>query len=105
LPGFPAAPLDEFVERLHRQIAHFAAEAGVERAYVVVELVDGWRVTLDSLSPEPGFGFVTLHLHTEVDEDVPERVVVAVGSIKRIELDRAQEERKQLGFSAPAEAA
>jgi hypothetical protein len=102
----PAGPLDEFVQRLLRQIAAFASEAGVERAYVVVELVDGWRFALDSLSAEPGFGFVTLHPHPDEDEDLPERVVVPVGWIKRIELDRAMEERKRLGFSPPpAEAA
>ena len=61
-------------------------------------------MTLDSLSAEPGFGFVTLHPHPDQDEDLPERVVVPVGSIRRIELDRAMEERRRPGFSAPAEA-
>jgi hypothetical protein len=67
--------------------------------------VDGSRLTLDSLSAEPGFGFLTLHPHPDEDDDVPERVVVQVGAIKRIELLRAVEERGRLGFSAPAPAA
>jgi hypothetical protein len=99
-----AGPLQEFVERLHRLIERFAAEAGVEQAYVVAELVDGRRFALDALSPEPGFGFLTLHPHADAEDDVPERVVVPVGAIKRIELDRAMEERERFGFSAPAPA-
>lgn len=102
LPGMPAGPLEELVERLERQIARFAERAGVERAYVVAELVDGRRFALDSLSAEPGYGFVTLRPHPEEDEELPEEVVVPVGSIKRIELDRAAEERARLGFSPPS---
>jgi hypothetical protein len=102
LPGLPSGPLEELVERLERQIARFAEQAAVERAYVVVELVDGWRFALDSMSPEPGFGFVTLRPHPEQDEELPEEVIVPVGSIKRVELDRAAEERARLGFSPPS---
>ena len=101
LPGIPSGPLEEFVERLERQIARFTEQAAVERAYVVVELVDGWRFALDSLSAEPGFGFVTLRPHPEQDEELPAEVIVPVGSIRRVELDRAAEERARLGFSPP----
>ena len=99
LPGVAAGPQDELVERLHRQIERFARQAGVAHAYVVVELVDGWRLALDSLSAEPGFGFLTLRPHQSADEQWPEEVIVPVGSIRRIELDRAAEERARLGFS------
>ncbi len=34
---------------------------------------------------------------------MPGEVIVAVGSIKRIELDRAEEQRARLGFSLPSE--
>ncbi len=62
LPGVQA-PQDELVSRIHRQIERFAAEAGIERAFVEVELADGARFPLDAMSAEPGFGFVTLRPH------------------------------------------
>ena len=102
LPGMPAGPLEDFVERLQRQIARFAEDAAVERAYVVVELVDGSRFALDSVSAEPGFGFVTFRPHPEAEDDLPAEVIVPVAAIKRIELDRAAEERARLGFSPPS---
>jgi hypothetical protein len=103
LPGMAAGPLEEFVERVLRSIKRFADEADVDRAYVVVELVDGLRFPLDSMSAEPGFGFVTLRPHGEAeDADLPAEIVVPVGSIRRIEIDRAAEERARLGFSPPA---
>jgi hypothetical protein len=107
LPGVQA-PQDELVARIHREIERFAAEAGIERAFVQVELADGSRLPLDSLSAEPGFGFVTLRPHrTEEDdyEDVPEELIVPVGAIRRIELDRVDEERARFGFSLPEERA
>jgi hypothetical protein len=101
IPGVSAGPNEELVERVHRQIERFAAEAGVERAFVEIELVDGARFALDALSPEPGSGFVTIVPHPDLDEDVPEQLIVPVGSIRRIELARAEEQRAQLGFSLP----
>ena len=101
VPGMPAGPLDDFVERLHREITRFAEEAQVERAYVVVELLDGSRFALDSIEAEPGFGFVTLRPHPHEEDDLSEAVIVPVGAIKRIELDRAQEARARFGFSVP----
>ena len=102
LPGMAAGPLEEFVERVLRLIKRFADESDVEQAYVVVELVDGRRFVLDSISPEPGFGFVTLAPHgADEERDVPAQVIVPVGSIRKIEIDRAAEERGRFGFSAP----
>ncbi len=101
-PGFAATPQDAFVERIHRHVQRFAREAGVEHAFVVLELMDGSRFAVDSLSAEPGFGFVTIRPHADEDEDVPAEVVVPVGSIRRIELDRAAEERARFGFSLPS---
>ena len=37
-----------------------AEEAGVEQAFVEVELADGVRYAVESLSAEPGYGFVTI---------------------------------------------
>jgi hypothetical protein len=102
LPGVHA-PQDELVARVHRQIERFAHDAGVERAFVQVELVDGSRFAVDAMSPEPGFGFVTLRLHPGVDdEDVPEELIVPVGTIRRIELDRADDQQAGFGFSLPS---
>ena len=53
VPGY-AGPLDDLVERIHRRIEQFAGEAGVERPFVEIELFDGVRYTVESLSPEPG---------------------------------------------------
>ena len=99
VPGF-AGPLDDLIDRIHRRIAVFAEEAGVEQAFVELELFDGARYAIESLSPEPGYGFVTIRPHP--GEDVPAEVIVPVGSIKRIELSRAAEQRAQLGFSVPS---
>jgi hypothetical protein len=102
LPGLAAGSQDEFVGRLHRQIESFAAHAGVARAYVVIELADGARFPLDSISAEPGFGFVTLTPHPDADEELPGQLIVPVAAIRRIELARAEEEKASLGFSLPA---
>src|SRR5438876_2831476 len=87
LPGGSAAPADQLVERLLRQIAAFARDTGVARPVVTVELADTSRFTLDAVSAEPGFGFVTLRVFPE--EDGPEALIVPVAALRRIELRRA----------------
>jgi len=99
VPGF-AGPLDDLVERIHRRIEQFAEEAKVGRPVVEVELADGARYSVESLTAEPGYGFVTLRPHA--DDGAPDEVIVPIGSIKRLELSRAAEERGRLGFSLPA---
>jgi hypothetical protein len=99
VPGW-AGPLDDLIERIHRRIQAFAGEAGVEQAVVEVELGDGSRYSVESLSAEPGYGFVTLRPHP--GEGVPDEVILPVGSIRRIELSKAAEERGRLGFSLPS---
>ena len=99
VPGF-AGPLDDLVERIHRGVEQFAREAGVEQAFVEVELADGVRYAVESMAAEPGYGFVTIRPHPA--EDVPAEVIVPIGSIKRIEVSAAAEERTQLGFSVPS---
>ena len=98
VPGF-AGPLDDLVDRIHRRIEQFAQEAGVEQAYVEIELADGSRYAIESLDASPGYGFVAIRPHPA--EDVPAEVIVPVGSIRRIELSRAAEQRARLGFSVP----
>ena len=95
IPGLPTPPLDELLERLHRQIEAFGKDTVVD-----VELHDGARFTLESLSPEPGFGFVTLRPHPEAGE-LRSEVIVPVGSLTRITL-RPPEEKPGLGFRLPA---
>lgn len=99
VPGY-AGPLDDLIERIHRRIEQFAAEAKVEHAFVEVELMDGVRFNVESLSPEPGYGFVTLRPHP--GDDVPAELIVQIGSIKRIELSAAGDQRGQFGFSVPS---
>ena len=99
VPGF-AGPLDDLIDRIHRRIAQFAEEAGVERASVEVEFVDGVRYSVESIAPEPGYGFVTICPHPE--DGTPALVIVPIGSIKRIELSSAAGQRAALGFSVPA---
>ena len=77
------------------------AEAGIQRAWVLVELADGARYPLEALLAEPGSGFVTLVPHRE-DDEAPERLFVPISSIRRLELGRAEEQRARLGFTAPA---
>src|SRR5215211_5595713 len=99
VPGM-AGPHEDFVARLHRQIDSFAREREIEKAYVEVELRDGSRFALDSISAEPGYGFITLSPQPAQD-DVPEQLVIPIGAIARIEFARAVEERARLGFSIP----
>lgn len=100
IPG-AAGPLDQFVERLLRQIRQFAADAGVERAYVEVELADGARFAVESVSADPGFGFVTLFPHADDDREAPTALVVPIGAIRRVEIDRMDESKPAFGFTLP----
>jgi hypothetical protein len=101
-PG-SAGPVDQFVERLYRKIAEVAHDAGVERAYVEVELHGGSRFAVDSISAEPGFGFLTLHPHPDDEREELAAIVVPLAAIARIEIDRADEVQHPFGFVLPAE--
>ena len=97
-----AGPLEELVKRIQRRIETFAAEHDVEQVAVSVELADGALHRLAALSPEPGFGFVTLCPHPK-DGD-PEELIVPLGAIREIRIGVDGGEQ-QLGFSLPAEPA
>jgi hypothetical protein len=43
---------------------------------------------------------ITIHVQ-RVDDDEPDALIIPVGSIRRIELRKAAEERFGFGFSAP----
>jgi hypothetical protein len=96
-PGM-AGPLEELVARIHRRIKEFADEHGVE-AMVEAELADGSLHRLESISAEPGFGFVTLSPHAEEE---PRVLIVPLGAIRQLTITEAEPERR-VGFSLPAD--
>jgi hypothetical protein len=95
IPGAAAPSLDDFVTRIHRQIEQYTATHAADRSHVEVELADGERLSLQSLSSEPGFGFLTLSVEGE-------QLIIPVGSIRRITLGPADEDRRP-GFALPRE--
>lgn len=98
-PGM-IGPLDDLVARIHRRIESFAGEHGLEQAMVEVELSDGALIRLASLSPEPGYGFLTLVPHPE--DGQPQELIVPLGAIRQLTL-RAAESEPPFGFSLPQE--
>ena len=90
-PG-AAGPLDEFVGRLTRMISGFANENELEQAEVRIELVDGSRYSIETTSPEPGFGFFSFTPHRDEGEE-PRRLVVPIGAVRSIELSAPDPER------------
>jgi hypothetical protein len=93
VPGAAEPSLDDFVARVLRQIERYTATHTAERSHVEVELGDGERLTLRSISSEPGYGFLTLSVEDE-------QLIVPVGAIRRITLGPADEENKP-GFALP----
>ena len=65
-----------------------------------MELADGSRVAIESITAEPGLGFVTLHPHP-VDER-PDAVVVPLGAVRRIEISASDEPEAPFGFTLPS---
>ena len=93
MPGAAAPSLDSFVARIHRLIERHTATHDAAQEYVEVELAAGDRLSVTSISSEPGFGFITLSVEAD-------QVIVPVGSIRRITLGPADEDRKP-GFALP----
>jgi hypothetical protein len=97
-------PHEAFVEKILRAIAHFAETTGVETPVVEVELADTSRFVLDRIEPDPGFGLVTFYLRNPREDD-PDALIVPIGSIRRIELRKAPEDRvARFGFTLPGAA-
>ena len=99
LPGGASAA--EFVARVEQQVARFAETHGLSQALVEVELRDGSRYLLDTLSSEPGNGFITLRPHPE-DEAEHEELIVPLASVTRFRIATAEQE-PQFGFALPQE--
>lgn len=87
--------MEEFVERLHRAIREVS-----EQPHVQIELVDGSRFVVESIAPQPGFGFVTLRPHPAGEP--PDAIVIPIGALRRIEVKRAPEPEAPFGFSLPS---
>ncbi len=99
MPGAAEPSLDDFVARIHRQIERYTSTHRAESSHVEVELADGERLTLQSLSSEPGYGFLTL---TVQGQEEAEQLIVPVGAIRRITLGPADDVRRP-GFALPKE--
>jgi hypothetical protein len=97
LPG--GASLDDFVDRIHQQIDRFTEKHGLSQARVEIELRDGARHVLDTISAEPGYGFVTLRPH-RADGEEPREVIVPLDSVTQITISTAEAE-PLFGFSRP----
>jgi hypothetical protein len=97
VPGAAEPSIEAFVQSLHKHIQRFAIERAGGDAAVEVELRDGSVLQLESILPEPGFGFVTLCPH-RAEGDGAEEVVVPVSGIARLRLS-VTEERPPFGFA------
>ena len=98
-PG-AAGPLDEFVSRITRMVEAFLSEHELDHAEVRIELADGSRHTLESVEPEPGFGFLSFVPHGEPGDE-PRRLVIPIGMVRMIEIS-APDPTRTFGFSPAA---
>jgi hypothetical protein len=93
VPGSAEPSLEGFVTRLVRQVEQYTATHASEQSHVEVELLDGERLSVQSISGEPGYGFLTL-------TTAGEEVIVPIGSIRRIRLGPADDDQTP-GFALP----
>jgi hypothetical protein len=105
IPGAQQPSMEDFVDRIQKQVQRFAEEHEVAEAQMEVELYDGAVFHVRSLSPEPGFGFVTLRPYDEHDPDagITTELIVPVGSLRRITLAASEAPHARFGFAAPPE--
>ena len=95
VPGAAAAvpqSLDDFVDRVHREIERYTRTHAAEKSEVEVELADGSQYTVASMTPEPGFGFFSFTPHGD-DGQEPRRVIVPIGYVRAIEVSAPDPER------------
>jgi hypothetical protein len=95
-PG-AAGPLDDLVGRMRRMVEEFAKEQELEQVEVRVELADGSRHVLESIEPEPGFGFLSFVPHRDAGDE-PRRLIVPIGTVRLIEIS-APDAARAFGFS------
>ena len=103
IPGAQQPSMEDFVDRIHKQVQRFAEDHGVAEASLEVELHDGAVFHVRSLSPEPGFGFVTLRPYAEDDPSAPvaTELIVPVATLRRITLAATEAPHPQFGFALP----
>ena len=89
-----AGPLDELVNRILRRVELFKDEHALEEVEVSIELVDGSLHRLQTLSAEPGFGFVSFRPH----DGEPGEVIVPLGAVREIRIGEPGPEQA-LGFA------
>ena len=94
-----AGPLDELVKRILRRVDAFKAGARARRGRGPIELVDGSLHRLQTLSAEPGFGFVSFRPHG--DEGEPEEIIVPLGAVREIRIGAPGPEQA-VGFVGPS---
>jgi len=94
VPGAAEPSLEAFVTRLLHQIEQYTSTHASEQSHVEVELVDGERLSVESISADPGYGFLTLTA-------AGEQLIIPIGSIRRIRLGPADEDQKP-GFALPS---
>jgi hypothetical protein len=97
IPGASEPSIEDFVDRVLKQVARFAEEQPDGEAQVEIELRDGSVIPLESIVPEPGFGFLTLRPHSRRKEEI----VVPIGAIFRLRFG-PPEEHPPFGFSKPS---
>jgi hypothetical protein len=97
VPGAAEPSAEGFIERLHAQIDRFAKSLPGGEAQVEIELRDGSVLPLESILPEPGYGFVTLRPHSAQAEEV----VIPIAAIARLQLG-PPEQHPPFGFAGPA---
>ena len=98
LPGH-AGPLDDLINRIQRRVQRFAEAQGIERPAVEVELMDGALLALESVSPEPGYCFLTLLPYPDDEGDPPYELVVPVGAIRQFAIRVPEPHRARFGFA------
>jgi hypothetical protein len=92
-----AGPLDELVKRILRRVEMFKEEHGLEEVEVSIELMDGSLHRLQTLSADPGFGFVSFRPHDGDEEEV----IVPLGAVREIRIGMPGAEQT-LGFTGSA---
>ena len=90
---------EDLVTRVQQQVREFAQREGCAHVLVEVQLREGGTLKLDTLSAEPGHGFLTLRPHAD-GEDEREELIVPLGSISQIRIAAAEAEPR-FGFGLP----
>jgi hypothetical protein len=74
----------------------FTREHQLEQAEVRLELADGREYVVESVSAEPGFGFLAVVPHRDEGQE-PKQVIVPIGTVKLVEIS-APDPVRPLGF-------